>query len=83
MADIVADVGLGFFSGPGGISDRERLGIAIQRSRIRYLKAFQHIMAESAINGSMGKEWFDSIYSDPQRSQKAYSDYLKMKNRSQ
>ena len=81
MADIVADIGLGFFSNSSGISDWQRFGIAIQRGRIKHLKAFGLIMAESAINGEMGREWFDSLYSDPARAQKAYSDYIRAKNK--
>lgn len=75
MADFVANIGLGFFDGGGGISDSIRFGIAIQRDRIKYLKALPSVLAESAANGYMGREWFDALYTDPERAVKAFSDY--------
>ena len=81
MADFVAFAGLGFFDDGGGISSYDRFGIAIQRDRIKYLKAYPAVLAEAAANGHMGKEWFDALYTDPERSIKAFSEYERARKR--
>ena len=80
MADIVADIGLGFFDDGSGLSSYSRFCLALQRQRIKYLKAFDYLMAESAINGEMGRDWFDALHSDPARAQKAYNDYMRARS---